>query len=88
MMILIRGASEGGAQYLREGHKKGEPLGRLERDTVIPISGSLLLLEQQEKFARDNVDYAGGNYRHAMFSFTSRDMAKIDQISDDERQKF
>ena len=88
MMILIRGASEGGAQYLREGHKKGEPLGRLERDTVIPISGSLLLLEQQEKLARDNVEYAGGNYRHATFSFSPRDMAKIDQMSDDERQKF
>ena len=87
-MILIRGASEGGAQYLREGHKKGEPLGRLERDTVIPISGSLLLLEQQEKLARDNVEYAGGNYRHATFSFSPRDMAKIDQMSDDERQKF
>lgn len=87
-MILISGASEGGAQYLREGHKKGEPLGRLERDTVIPISGSLLLLEQQERLARDNVDYAGGNYRHATFSFSPRDMAKIDQMSNDERQKF
>lgn len=87
-MILISGASEGGAQYLREGHKKGEPLGRLERDTVIPISGSLLLLEQQEKLARDNVEYAGGNYRHATFSFSPRDMAKIDKMSDNERQKF
>lgn len=87
-MILISGASEGGAQYLREGHKKGEPLGRLERDTVIPISGSLLLLEQQEKLARDNVEYAGGNYRHATFSFSPRDMAKINQMSDNERQKF
>jgi len=88
MLLKISGASEGGAQYLREGHKKGEPLGRLERDTVIPISGSLLLLEQQERLARDNVEYAGGNYRHATFSFSPRDMAKIDQMGDDERQKF
>ena len=87
-MILISGASEGGAQYLLEGHKKGEPLGRLERDTVIPIIGSLLLLEQQEKLARDNVEYTGGNYRHATFSFSPRDMEKIDQMSDAERQKF
>lgn len=87
MLLKISGASEGGAQYLLDGYKKGEPLGRNERDTVIPISGSLELLAQQEKFARDNVDYAGGNYRHATFSFSPRDIEKLDKMGEAERLK-
>lgn len=87
MLIKITGASEGAAKYLRDGRKQGEPLGRLERDTVIPLVGSLELFEQQEKYGNDVVAYAGGNYRHVSFSFSPRDCAKLDQLDDQKRKQ-
>lgn len=87
MLIKITGASEGAAKYLRDGRKQGEPLGRLERDTVIPLVGSLELFEQQEKYGNDVVAYAGGNYRHISFSFSPRDCAKLDQLDDQKRKQ-
>lgn len=88
MMIRISGASEGLAEYLRNGVKKGEPLKRLERDIPIPLLGSLDAFETCEKYAKDRVDYAGGNYRHITFSFSSRDMEKINVMSEEERIAF
>lgn len=87
MLIKITGASEGAAKYLRDGIKKGEPLSRTERDTVIPLVGSLELFEQQEKYGNDVVAYAGGNYRHVSFSFSPRDCAKLDQLDDQKRKQ-
>lgn len=88
MLIRISGASEGLAEYLRNGVKKGEPLKRLERDIPIPLLGSLDAFEACEKYAKDRVDYAGGNFRHITFSFSYRDMAKINAMSEEERITF
>lgn len=88
MLIRISGASEGLAEYLRNGVKKGEPLKRLERDIPIPLLGSLDAFEACEKYAKDRVDYAGGNYRHITFSFSRRDMEKINAMSEEERIAF
>lgn len=88
MMMRISGASEGLAEYLRNGVKKGEPLKRLERDIPIPLLGSLDAFEACEKYAKDRVDYAGGNYRHITFSFSRRDMEKINAMSEEERITF
>lgn len=88
MMMRISGASEGLAEYLRNGVKKGEPLKRLERDIPIPLLGSLDAFEACEKYAKDRVDYAGGNYRHITFSFSHRDMEKINAMSEEERIAF
>lgn len=88
MLIRISGASEGLAEYLRNGVKKGEPLKRLERDIPIPLLGSLDAFEACEKYAKDRVDYAGGNFRHITFSFSSRDMEKINAMSEEERIAF
>lgn len=87
MLIKITGASEGAAKYLRDGRKKGEPLSRTERDTVLPLVGSLELFEQQEKYGNDVAAYAGGNYRHASFSLSPRDCAKLDQLDDQKRKQ-
>lgn len=87
-MMRISGASEGLAEYLRNGVKKGEPLKRLERDIPIPLLGSLDAFEACEKYAKDRVDYAGGNYRHITFSFSHRDMEKINAMSEEERIAF
>lgn len=88
MLIRISGASEGLAEYLRNGVKKGEPLKRLERDIPIPLLGSLDAFEACEKYAKDRVDYAGGNFRHITFSFSSRDMEKKSTMSEEERIAF
>lgn len=88
MMFRITGASEGLAEYLRNGVKKGEPLKRLERDIPIPLLGSLDAFETCEKYAKDRVDYAGGNYRHITISFSPRDIEKLNAMSEEERITF
>ena len=88
MLIRISGASKGLSKYLRDGIKKGEPLKRLERDIPIPLLGSLDAFEAAENYAFDHVDYAGGNYRHITFSFSRRDMEKINAMSEEERIAF
>lgn len=88
MMIRISGSSEGLANYLRTGIKKGEPLTRLERDIPIPLLGSLDVFEAYENFAKDKVDYAGGNNRHITISFSPRDIEKLNAMSEEERIKF
>ena len=87
-MIRMSGASKGLSKYLRDGIKKGEPLKRLERDIPIPLLGSLDAFEAAENYAFDHVDYAGGNYRHITFSFSRRDMEKINAMSEEERIAF
>lgn len=87
-MIRISGSSEGLANYLRTGIKKGEPLTRLERDIPIPLLGSLDAFEAYENFAKNKVDYAGGNNRHITISFSPRDIEKLNAMSEEERIKF
>lgn len=88
MMIRISESSEGLANYLRTGIKKGEPLTRLERDIPIPLLGSLDAFEEYENFAKNKVDYAGGNNRHITISFSPRDIEKLNAMSEEERIKF
>ena len=88
MMIRISGSSEGLANYLRTGIKKGEPLTRLERDIPIPLLGSLDAFEEYENFAKNKVDYAGGNNRHITISFSPRDIEKLNAMSEEYRIKF
>lgn len=88
MMIRISGSSEGLANYLRTGIKKGEPLTRLERDIPIPLLGSLDAFEAYENFAKNKVDYAGGNNRHITISFSPRDIEKLNAMSEEDRIKF
>jgi len=86
MLIRVTGSSDGLAEYLRDGVKKGEPLKRTERDIPIPLIGSLDLLEQYEKAALDVVDYKGGNMKHITFSPSPRDMEKINKMDEEERK--
>lgn len=86
MLIRVTGSSDGLAEYLRDGVKKGEPLKRTERDIPIPLIGSLDLLEQYEKAALDVVDYKGGNMKHITFALSPRDMEKINKMDEEEKR--
>lgn len=87
MILRITGAFFGFSNYIRYGHKTGEPLSRHERDVVVPLYGSLDTFEQVEEFEHKYCNYKGGNYRHITISFSSEDVAMLEQLDDKEREK-
>lgn len=87
MIFRITGAFYGFSNYIRHGHKTGEPLSRHERDVVMPLYGSLDTFEQVEEFEHKYCNYKGGNYRHITIGLSSEDVAMLEQLDDKEREK-
>ena len=87
MIFRITGAFYGFSNYIRYGHKTGEPLSRHERDVVVPLYGSLDTFEQVEEFEHKYCNYKGGNYRHITISLSREDIAMLEQLDDKEREK-
>lgn len=87
MIFRITGAFYGFSNYIRHGHKTGEPLSRHERDVVVPLYGSLDTFEQVEEFEHKYCNYKGGNYRHITISLSKEDVAMLEQLDDKEREK-
>lgn len=87
MIFRITGAFYGFSNYIRYGHKTGEPLSRHERDVVVPLYGSLDTFEQVEEFEHKYCNYKGGNYRHITIGLSSEDIAMLEQLDDKEREK-
>ena len=87
MIFRITGAFYGFSNYIRHGHKTGEPLSRHERDVVVPLYGSLDTFEQVEEFEHKYCNYKGGNYRHITISLSREDVAMLEQLDDKEREK-
>ena len=87
MIFRITGAFYGFSNYIRHGHKTGEPLSRHERDVVVPLYGSLDTFEQVEEFEHKYCNYKGGNYRHITIGLSSEDVAMLEQLDDKEREK-
>lgn len=87
MIFRITGAFYGFSNYIRYGHKTGEPLSRHERDVVVPLYGSLDTFEQVEEFEHKYCNYKGGNYRHITIGLSSEDVAMLEQLDDKEREK-
>ena len=87
MIFRITGAFYGFSNYIRYGHKTGEPLSRHERDVVVPLYGSLDTFEQVEEFEHKYCNYKGGNYRHITISLSREDVAMLEQLDDKEREK-
>lgn len=87
MIFRITGAFYGFSNYIRHGHKTGEPLSRHERDVVVPLYGSLDTFEQVEEFEHKYYNYKGGNYRHITISLSREDVAMLEQLDDKEREK-
>lgn len=87
MIFRITGAFYGFSNYIRHGHKTGEPLSRHERDVVMPLYGSLDTFEQVEEFEHKYCNYKGGNYRHITISLSKEDVAMLEQLDDKEREK-
>lgn len=87
MIFRITGAFYGFSNYIRYGHKTGEPLSRHERDVVMPLYGSLDTFEQVEEFEHKYCNYKGGNYRHITISLSKEDVAMLEQLDDKEREK-
>ena len=87
MIFRITGAFYGFSNYIRHGHKTGEPLSRHERDVVVPLYGSLDTFESVEEFEHKYCNYKGGNYRHITISLSKEDVAMLEQLDDKEREK-
>ena len=87
MIFRITGAFYGFSNYIRHGHKTGEPLSRHERDVVVPLYGSLDAFESVEEFEHKYCNYKGGNYRHITIGLSSEDIAMLEQLDDKEREK-
>ena len=87
MIFRITGAFYGFSNYIRYGHKTGEPLSRHERDVVVPLYGSLDTFEQVEEFEHKYCNYKGGNFRHITIGLSSEDVAMLEQLDDKEREK-
>ena len=87
MIFRITGAFYGFSNYIRHGHKTGEPLSRHERDVVMPLYGSLDTFEQVEEFEHKYCNYKGGNYRHITIGLSREDVAMLEQLDDKEREK-
>lgn len=88
MLIMNSRHRVGLAKYLRDGRKQGEPLSRQERDQVVPILGSLDLLEQNEKHMAKYVNYTSGNYVHSIIAFSEKDDAMLAAMDPKEREIF
>lgn len=86
-IIRTSTARKGLSKYLRDGYKKSSSFSREEKDFCEPIFGSLDIFEKAEKYLNENKNYSS-NYTHITMGYSQRDMAKMDDMSDDERIEF
>ena len=71
---------KGLAQYLKSGKRKDSLLSRNEKDKVVPLYGSLYLLEKAEEYLNKKKTWKN-NYEHITISFSDEDIKELESLS-------
>lgn len=86
MIIRVKMARSGLAEYLEKGKKKDSDYSRNEKDNVIPLYGNLDIFKKTELYLNKHKNY-NYNYEHITLSFNKDDMLILDKLNDDERKE-